>query len=317
MTTTTTTTATSKITSSTRRRCLDRSQQQAFTAMKSLSSIQLLIAVALLFDSTTAFTAQRGTGTAFHDGSRMARSFASPLSATDDSMSSSSSSKTDTVAPMMSTSSSRWWNPLSAKSSSSSNGNSGSSVDDYLEFLERRYSRLYDHEQKQESRAKFSVMSWLQQGEASEPTSSSSNAMYALGVAGIAGKQLLEKHSDSVVSKQAPFQDAQIMDKTLSTQLSSETALFSSVIATKLGPIFRKISHKRQILIRYESQKLHAAIVFLLKTALRLPVKLGQAIWNMGGGKKTIALTFTVATALTLVLMRPIVEAVSTSIRQA
>lgn len=287
--------------------------------MKSLSSIQLIIAVALLLDTTTAFTAQRGTSTAFHAGSRMARSFASPLSATDDSMSM-SNSKADTVAPMMSTSSSRWWNPLSAKSSSSSNGNSGSSVDDYLEFLERRYSRLYDNEQKQESRAKFSVMSWLQQGEASESTSSTSNAMYALGVAGIAGKQLLEKHSsnrNSLVTKQVSFEDAQIVDKTLSTQLSSETTLFSSVIATKVGPIFRKISHKRQMLIRYESQKLKAAVGFLLKSALRLPVKVGKAVWNMGGGKKTIALTFTVAAALTLVLMRPIAEAVSTSIRQA
>ena len=278
-----------------------------------------MIAVALLLDTTSAFSAQRGTSTAFHVGSKMARSFASPLSAADDSMSSSSSSssKADTVAPMMSTSSSRWWNPLSAKSSSSSNGKSSSSVDDYLEFLERRYSRLYDNEQKQESRAKFSVMSWLQQGEASESSSSPSNAMYALGVAGIAGKQLLEKHSNSVVTKRATFEDAQIVDKTPSAQLSAETTLFSSVIATKLGPIFRKISHKRQMLIRYESQKLNAAIVFLLKSALRLPVKVGKAVWNMGGGKKTIALTFTVAAALTLVLMRPIAEAVSTSIRQA
>lgn len=302
-----------------------------------------MMAVALVLDSSFAFSSLRSPSTAFHgpksnsnirnrqDGSSLLTSY----------MASSSNrrGKLDTAAlpsttPATTTSSSnnpRWWNPLVTPKSTSSDGSSSSSVDEYLEFLERRYSRLYENDssKQQASKSKFSVLSWLQQSDEATASSSSSSttvetsspadAWYALGVAGLAGKQLLEQSSKtpmSALKQNMPIDDAQVISTSASV-VSTETATAASVFALRMAPLFRRLSAQRQRLLRYESQKLNSAVVFVLKTVLRLPVKVGKAVWNMGGGKKTIAVTLTVAAAVSLLMLRPIAEAVRTSLQQA
>jgi len=67
-------------------------------------------------------------------------------------------------------------------------------VDDYLEFLDRRYHRLHD-----EKESRFSAWNWLMQGSGQEPLTVQADhihddALYVLGVANLASRKLLQKH---------------------------------------------------------------------------------------------------------------------------
>lgn len=123
---------------------------------------------------------------------------------------------------------SRWWKKLFMYSPSSPNGSSTTTtsttneseeqdnVDAYLEFLDRRYRRLHDddkeekEQQQQTTQAQskqqeskiaksFSAMDWLMNGNNNSNVVASTreqqeDALYVLGVAGLASVKLLQKH---------------------------------------------------------------------------------------------------------------------------
>jgi len=126
---------------------------------------------------------------------------------------------------------SRWWNKLfmsptsndssaTSTSSTTSENEEQDNVDAYLEFLDRRYRRLHcdDKEEKEQQqqatqaqaeaqtkqqeskKAKsFSAMDWLMNGNSNSNVVASTreqqeDALYVLGVAGLASVKLLQKH---------------------------------------------------------------------------------------------------------------------------
>jgi hypothetical protein len=86
-----------------------------------------------------------------------------------------------------------WWNSIFAREEASP-------ADDYLEFLEKRYSRiLHDDKEEQQGSSKkgFNVLQWLYHGgeaDASQHKHKEDDALYVLGVANLASKRLLQKH---------------------------------------------------------------------------------------------------------------------------
>ena len=101
----------------------------------------------------------------------------------------------------ISTSPFRWLNTI-FPSSQRDEDNEQQSVDEYLEFLDRRYRRLHSSEREEASKP-FSALSWLRQGSLSRneviiSEQQKEDALYVLGVAGLASEKLLHKHHISV-----------------------------------------------------------------------------------------------------------------------
>lgn len=198
-------------------------------------------------------------------------------------------------------------------------------VDEYLEFLDKRYKRLHEKEKKKHEPAskKFSALGWLT-ADKSDPLSAqqAEDALYVLGVAELASERLLQKHH--AASRKAPALETEkeevVIDAVAETEPedalvvpkdeSSETrkALVLAKLAATGRNVLKGVSNRRNTLIAYQEKKIVAALVVALKTALVTPVKATKLLWNLGGGKKTIALTVS-AFITAFVLVRPVAQA--------
>jgi hypothetical protein len=173
--------------------------------------------------------------------------------------------------------------------------------------LDRRYHRLHD---KQATKVvTFSALNWL----AEKPTvtqDEQADALYVLGLAGLASDRLLEKHHIPV------SRDPKAASKLSSSQAVVEAEVVEppAVVALRTSPIvsvpaavLRQIGVCRRKLIAIQAQQLRVAIRSLMKTLITLPDAL-RAVWDFGGGKKTLTLTcWALFTAV--VVVRPVVQA--------
>lgn len=211
---------------------------------------------------------------------------------------------------------SKWWNGLF--NSQSDIVNEQDSVDDYLEFLERRYNRL--HEEKEEKA--FSAMNWLLQGspKGEEITASAhqkEEALYVLGVAGLASQKLLQKHphlqetlQDSDLSR--PPASIEALDTIVT---SAEDMTFGHLVIKRVLVPFVKVLYfvhrQKQIFLdgQLSRAKRYAGNVTrnTLRSLLCAPVKITKSIIEFGGGKASIASTLALASAM-LVLLRPLLQ---------
>lgn len=230
-----------------------------------------------------------------------------------------------------------WGNLFPSPTAPSDGADEQESVDDYLEFLDRRYKRLRSAEEETEIKP-FSAIDWLLQGPSTGKTGESAkqqqeDALYVLGVAGLASQKLLQKkHPVSSASLRREHDlsgDSDAIDVTTtpasSTSSAAEAAPVSSPArepssqAVKLTlPLIRAlyvIQHRRQMFIRFYTSKLVALRSASLRSARSAIVSAPASLWRMvdtvleaGGGKKSLALTFTVLSAL-LLLLRPVFQA--------
>lgn len=202
-------------------------------------------------------------------------------------------------------------------------------VDDYLEFLERRYHRLHDN--KKGEVKKFSALKWLMQGseEENETTIAVSankeeDALYVLGVAGLASQRLLQKHQPVpafsaayAAQDRAMAQSAMAMDAVVVP--SSRLSVMAAMAVTPLAPVWKRLTRQRQALLRFQTTKMQAAFQLLMRVAVRGPIKATKALVELGGGKHNVAVTLTFTVALAFLLLRPMVQAViseGSSVRQ-
>jgi len=211
---------------------------------------------------------------------------------------------------------SKWWNGLF--NSQSDTINEQDSVDEYLEFLEQRYNRL--HEEKEEK--SFSAMNWLLQGspkvgEVLASKQQKEDALYVLGVAGLASQKLLQKHpqlqdakQDSVISR--PPASIEALDTIVT---SAEDVTFGHLVIQRvLVPIVKVlyfVHRQKQIFLdgQLSRAKRYAAKVTrnTVRSLLYAPVKITKSIIEFGGGKASIASTLALASAM-LVLLRPLLQ---------
>jgi hypothetical protein len=185
-------------------------------------------------------------------------------------------------------------------------------VDDYLEFLDRRYHRLHGHEEASSSPSKpFSVLNWLTDTSSKHAThdaaKSHDDALFVLGVAELASVQLLQKHQipveavttdDTVIETEATvFTTEHVKYSGLFGTLPSKISTSSKQPSTS---ILQKVKARRRALIVYQEKQMKRALAVSVKTAINVPARLAstaKALWKHGGGKKTIAMSFSMLTA--------------------
>jgi hypothetical protein len=219
---------------------------------------------------------------------------------------------------------SRWWSPIlfSSGVKPSSGDDKSRAVDDYLEFLERRYHRLHDDEQEQNrpstGTTKFSALKWLkQESEVESPEAQQQqhdDALFALGVAGLASRQLLMKHRrsdslrwDGAATTERPSKVASAAALKSEASLPASSAVLHDAL-DRLQPLARHVLIRRKLLLRYQARQLNAMAVLAAKALATGPAKAASALWRMGGGRKNIAVTLTVMAAFSVFVLRPLTE---------
>jgi len=165
--------------------------------------------------------------------------------------------------------------PLSTPSTTSEQ------VDDYLEFLNRRYQRLHQDENRN-SHTDASTVSSKFVSNLAEQAQSSDNALNVLGLAGLASKRLLIKYH--MVELPPPRQ-------------------------TPLPPVIKPIAEQRRKFLALQSSKMKALLRIIYRSILSTPRALRRLL-AMSGGEKTMAATLTVASALLFHVVRPAVQAI-------
>jgi len=216
-------------------------------------------------------------------------------------------------------------------------------VDAYLEFLDRRYRRLHcDDKEEEKVQAKqqdspdsenaktFSAMEWLTKGGNGNSNSLATtrqqqeDALYVLGVAGLASQKLLQKHHlptstattiDKVVELKEQIDDAiEVGDANVSVSL--KTKANSLVLNTVLLPIIRSIyilQRMKQLVLQMAKQQVTALATRVangvFSTFAQGPISVLSAILGVGGGKRNIFRTVAIGYA-TVLFFRPLMRAI-------
>jgi hypothetical protein len=203
-------------------------------------------------------------------------------------------------------------------SSQSDTVNGQDSVDEYLEFLERRYNRLHeDYEERP-----FSAMNWLlngseKGGEIPASHQQKEDALYVLGVAGLASQKLLQKHPHLQHANQGSVMSGapapiEALDSIVTT---AEDVTFGHLVIKRVLVPFAKVLYfvhrQKQIFLDVQLNRVKRYAVNMSKRTIRsllyAPVKITKSIIEFGGGKGSIASTIALASAI-LVLLRPLLQ---------
>lgn len=183
-------------------------------------------------------------------------------------------------------------------------------VDEYLEFLDRRYHRLHDVETVDASQPKFSAWKWLMNTDKETVTlQEQDDALYALGVAGLASQKLLQKknadlHLPSVESLESATINAHTVD-VAATPDASVNSIAATLVAP-IAPVLYRLSVQRRLLIEFQSRHLKQLAALILKNTVTAPVNAAKSLWRLGGGGKNVATTLALATALFFVFVKPV-----------
>lgn len=220
-------------------------------------------------------------------------------------------------------------------------------VDAYLEFLDRRYRRLHSDDEIEEKQQAslvskkgkpFSAMEWLTSGgntKANIETTTGeqqADALYVLGVAGLASQKLLQKHHllkgvtardgssnatpsptmDKVVESKERMDDAIEVDDTKSLK----TKMNHAVVHNVLLPIIRVIylvQRRKQLFLKMVQRQVTLvatkATDGLVNTLAQGPKSILNTFLSIGGGKQNILRTMAIGYA-TIVVFRPLLRLV-------
>jgi hypothetical protein len=123
----------------------------------------------------------------------------------------------------------------------------------------------------------FSVWKWLYQEVDLPPShSQQDDALYVLGVAGLASKRLLQKHH-------------------LPVQKEQEVKTIDVTAAVVVKPLSKLLS-TRQRFMAFQRRQLSTLSLWMM----RRPVHLARALWKWAGGTQTISRTLSLAFCLVL-----------------
>lgn len=216
-----------------------------------------------------------------------------------------------------STSPLRWLNTI-FPSSQRDEDDEQQSVDEYLEFLDRRYRRLHSSE-REEGPKPFSALNWLRQGSLSRheeiiSEQQKEDALYVLGVAGLASEKLLHKHHMPVdgdkmsASTTNDFVDADIVSS------GPGDILIKRVIVPLIRVVYI-VQRRKEMFVDVQMMRFKRfsskALQRVGKTLIHGPISTAKALLEVGGGKKSLTATFAVLCTLLLVL-RPVAQAIVT-----
>jgi hypothetical protein len=227
------------------------------------------------------------------------------------------SDDSSTARPMVITS--RWWSSIFSPKSDVVDEQSD--VDEYLEFLDRRYNRLH-HEEEEEK--PFSAINWLLQGKEGDGIASQQqkeDALHVLGLAGLASQKLLQKHPQLIENRELnsdsstlPIASAPIDALDAFATIDGEATFGHMVIKKMVVPFvkFLYYVHRRRMLFAMNARRLATkAARFTARTILYGPATVSKLLMDAGGGKRNIVNTLAIATTM-LILVRPVIQAMVT-----
>ena len=222
----------------------------------------------------------------------------------------------------------RWWSNLfSSSAKSESVGTEQDNVDEYLEFLDRRYRRLHSEDEKEEQKP-FSALNWLLQGSSDEDELIASrqqqeDALYVLGVAGLASQKLLQKHPQislnnedssqaSIEAMSSPVIDA--LDA-LDASVEESTSFRQMMVRKVLVPVVKLlylVDRRKQMFVNVQAKRVRGLMKSVVRSTARTlvygPMTAAKVFLKVGGGKRNVLSTFTFASTIVL-LTRPVLQA--------
>jgi hypothetical protein len=257
----------------------------AFNAgvMQPLATVRTPIAFARELASSADFYCRRNSATscsAISSRSRRLHSISTRLQYSD--------GNGNTVTAQLSPSSTnKWWGNVFSSADAEIEEENQEIVDEYLEFLDRRYRRLHNNEPEEEKPKPFSALHWLIQGspyhnDVVASKQQQEDALYALGVAGLASQKLLQKHhvahqeqrrtSSATVVQGRPRPIRDESSDQVAAKRFSESQIGSTIANKVIFPVVRvfyMIEQRKQLFIRARVQKLRAFLSLMVKSVAK------------------------------------------------
>jgi hypothetical protein len=220
----------------------------------------------------------------------------------------------------------KWWNSIFPNQPEIAD-NEQDTVDEYLEFLDRRYRRMHSTEKEEEKPKPFSAINWLlegtpKRGEVLVSLQQEEDALYVLGVAGLASQKLLQKHhllpeesNTATIVRPKPLEvvSSDVID--IDPENDSPSAMFIKMLVVPVVRILYVVQRRKELFFNAQMRRvrsvLSASARLVAKSLIYGPVSATKAVLEIGGGKQTIAVTLTVATTV-LLLLRPVLKAAVT-----
>jgi hypothetical protein len=216
-----------------------------------------------------------------------------------------------------------WWKSITSsdvllKRKSDPAAEQQAKVDDYLRFLDKRYHRLHDDDEEkpsnQHSGPQFaSTWKWLmqqqqQQSDSTSPTAMRTpeeqehDALYVLGVAGLASQALLKHYKQP--------QPVREMKLTPNVSPSSWRATVVDAQVTPVSQVLQSVAYRRARLVRQVERQTRALLLAVGKVLVTGPIRLAQALVRYSGGVRNLLALGTVAVAALVLLTRPLMQAI-------
>jgi len=208
----------------------------------------------------------------------------------------------------------KWRNILFPPTSPGMKTNSQEVVDEYLEFLDRRYRRLHETDTKAEKN--FSALEWLRQGSSNckkriAEELDRDNALYVLGVASLASEKLLQKHqlfprnrkSQEVDSKTNGF----YFDKGIQLATERNKLWYHRVYSVLQSFLVHFVVGLSKVMLFSKPSRHLKALISTMTSGVRMfvntrLVKNSHDVLDFGSGEKNLARTLAVAFSVCLFL---------------
>lgn len=132
------------------------------------------------------------------------------------------------------------------------------------------------------------------------------DALYVLGVAGLASKRLLSRHhipESCVKTISSSTGDEGAIDVCAHSTTTAPSA--TTPASRKLRKICAHIAKVRQAVHAYQTRKL----LVLSKVLLNAPAKMLKRLWIVGGGTRSLSIALTFASVLMIAVIRPLLVA--------
>lgn len=218
-------------------------------------------------------------------------------------------------------SSRKWWNGMFVKAQvADEKADEQDNVDEYLEFLDRRYKRLHNVETEDDTSTPFSALNWLVQGSPSRNEVLTSqqqeeDALYVLGVAGLASRKLLQKHPLLEENTSTPryIEDQGAID-VIDADVEKR-GLRAFLIKKLLVPVVRVVYvtlRCKDMFVTNQTQRMKSHLQGFARASITMlvrgPARAASALLKVGGGRATISLSLAIVASLVVCFRQVIAE---------
>ena len=227
---------------------------------------------------------------------------------------------------------SNWWDSLLFSNQQSKEDQQQQVVDEYLEFLDKRYHRLHDEiKQKKQKKSGRGVSAWdwlrNDNGEDQEKqiapqplelNTHQDDALYVLGVAELASERLLQKHR--ILTPTTPKSKSVVIETSaeLVTECEEPKVASQGLFGKIAGPgscVLDRIRSKERVFQMYKRVLRTNTIRSRIKSIMTAPLQVVlfiRDLWRTNDSKNTAALTVAALSA-TFFVVRPFLGGLSSA----